>query len=57
MSAIDFQLWDEEKIDDSNCKRDFIKTYHQSGANVDRENSNTKFYFGENHNFVQVGNE
>ena len=56
MSAGDFQLIDEEKIDDSIIKRDFIKFYHQSGANVNNENSNIKFYFGENFNFVQVGN-
>ena len=36
--------------------RDFIKIYHQSGANVDAENSQIKFYFGENDNFIQVGN-
>ena len=56
MSAQDFQLKDNEKIDDSIIKRDFIKIYHQSGANADVENSQNKFYFGENHNFIQVGN-
>ena len=56
MSAEDFQLIDNEKIDDSIIKRDFIKIYHQSGANVDAENSQIKFYFGENHNFIHVGN-
>ena len=29
MSAVDFQLIDDEKIDDSIKKRDFIKVYHQ----------------------------
>ena len=43
MSAEDFQLIETEKIDDSNIKRDFIKTYHQSGANVDAETSQIKF--------------
>ena len=56
MSAEDFQLIDIEKIDDSIIKRDFIKIYHQSGANVDAENSQINFYFGENHSFIQVGN-
>ena len=56
MSAEDFQLIDNEKIDDSIIKRDFMKIYHQSGANVDAENSQIKFYFGENYNFIQVGN-
>ena len=56
MSVEDFQLIDIEKIDDSNIKRDFIKIYHQSGANVDVENSQIKIYFGENHKFIQVEN-
>ena len=56
MSANDFQLIDDEKIDDSIIKRDFIKIYHQSGANVDAEISQIKFSFGENYNFIQVGN-
>ena len=56
MSAEDFQLIDDSKIDDSIIKRDFIKIYHQSGANVDAENSQIEFYFGENHNFIQVVN-
>ena len=56
MSAEDFQLIDDEKIDDSIIKRDFIKIYHQSGANVNSENLQIKFHFGENHNFIQLGN-
>ena len=56
MSAVDFQLVDDEKIDDSCIKRDFIKIYQQFGADVNNENSNIKFYFGEIHNFIQVGN-
>ena len=56
MGALDFQLIDDEKIDDSIKKRDFIKTYQQSGADVNIENSNIKFYCGENHNFIQIGN-
>ena len=56
MSAEDFQLIDNEKIDDSVIKQDFIKIYHQSGANVDAENSQIKFHFGENHNFNKVDN-
>ena len=47
---------DDEKIDDSIIKPDFIKIYHQSGADVNNENSNIKVYFGENHNFNLVGN-
>ena len=56
MSAVDFQLEDDEKIDGSVIKRDFIKIYHQSGADVNSANSIIKFYFGENHRLIQVGN-
>ena len=56
MSAVDFQLVDEEKIGNSIIKRDFKKIYHQSGADVNKENSNIKFYFRENHKFIKVGN-
>ena len=56
MSAEDFQLIDDSKIDDSIIKRDFIKIYHQHGAEVNNENQNIKFYFGENLNYIQIGN-
>ena len=42
---------DDKKIDDSFIKRDFIKVYHQSAADVYNENSNSKFYFAENQFF------
>ena len=47
---------DDSKIDDSIIKRDFIKIYHQHGAEVNNENQNTKFYFGQNPNYLQIGN-
>ena len=56
MSAEDFQLIDDSKIDDSIIKRDFIKIYHQHGAEVNNENQNIKFYFAENLNYIQLGN-
>ena len=56
MSTVDFQLVDDEQFDDSIIKRDFIKLYHQSGADFNNQNSNIKFYFGENHKFTQDGN-
>ena len=37
-------------------KRDFIKIYHQHGAEVNNENQNNKFYFGKNLNYIQIGN-
>ena len=57
MSAEDFQLIDDSKIDDSIIKRDFINIYHQHGAEVNNENQNIKFYFGENLNYIQRGND
>ena len=43
MSSEDFQLIDESRIDDSIIKWDFIKIYHQYGAEVNIENENIKF--------------
>ena len=34
-----------------------MKFYHQSGANADAEKSNNKFYSGETHKYIQVGNK
>ena len=56
MSTEGFQLIDDSKIDDSIIKRDFIKIYHQHGAEVNNENQKNKFYFGENFNYIQIGN-
>ena len=56
MSVEDFQLIDDSKIDDSIIERDFIKIFHQFGAEVGNENQNVKFYFGENLNYIQIDN-
>ena len=56
MSAEDFQMIDDSKIDGSIIKRDFIEIYYQHGAEVNNENQNIKFYFGENLNDIQIGN-
>ena len=37
MSAEDFQLPDDLIIDDSIIKTDFMKIYHQHGAQLDNE--------------------
>ena len=50
------QLIDDSKIDDSNIKSDFLKIHHQHGAEVNNENQNIKFYFGEKLNYIQIGN-
>ena len=56
MSAEDFQLIDDSKIEDSIIKRDFIEIYHQHGAEVNNENQNNKIYSGENLNYIPIGN-
>ena len=43
-------MLDNEPFDNSIIKRDFLKIYHQQGA------QNIEFIFGENNNFHQVGN-
>ena len=45
-----------EKIDNSNIKRDFRKLYHQQAANKNDSNQNIVFLFGENTNYRQFGN-
>ena len=55
MSAVDFQLVNDERIDDSIIERDFMKINHQFGADVNNQNSNINFYCGESQTFIQVG--
>ena len=56
MSLEDFQLLDNEPFDNSIIKRDFLKIYHQQGAQLNQSDQNIEFIFGENNNFHQVGN-
>ena len=56
MSAEAFQLIDDSRIDDSIIKMDFIKIYHQHGAEYNKENQKNKIYFGENPTYIQLGN-
>ena len=56
MSAEDFQLIDDSKIDDSILIGDFWKTFYQHGAEINKGNQNINFYFGENPNYIQIGN-
>ena len=56
MSLEDFQLIDNEPIDNSIVKRDYTKVYHQQGANLNDSNQNVEFIFGENNNYYQIGN-
>ena len=56
MSLEDFQLLDNEPFDNSIVKRDFLKIYHQQGAQINQPDQNIEFIFGENNNYHQVGN-
>ena len=56
MSLEDFQLIDNEPIDNSIVKRDYTKVYHQQRANSNDSNQNVEFIFGENNNNYRIGN-
>ena len=56
MSLEDFQLLDNEQFDNSIIKRDFLKVYHQQGAQLNDADQNIEFIFGENNNYHQIGN-
>ena len=56
MSLEDFQLIDNEPIDISIKKRDFIKVYHQQGAQLNDPDQNIEFIFGKNNKYHQIGN-
>ena len=51
-----FEVIDNEPIDNSIIKRDFIKVYHQQGAQLNDPDQNTEFIFGENNTYHQIGN-
>ena len=52
----DFQLLDKDTFDNSIVKRDFMKVYHQQGAQLNDPDQNIKFTFFENNNYHQIGN-
>ena len=56
MSLEDFQLLDNEHIDNSIIKRDFTKLYHRQGDQLNQSDQNNEFIFGENNNYHQIGN-
>ena len=56
MSLEDFQLTDNEPIDNSVIKRDYTKVYHQQRANLNDSNQSVVFIFSENNNYHQIGN-
>ena len=56
MSLEDFQLIDNEPIDNSIVKGVYTNVYHQSGANLNDSNQNVEFNFGEINNYYEIGN-
>ena len=56
MSLEDFQLLDNEPLDNSIIKRDFAKIYHRQGDQLNQSDQNIEIIFGENNNYHQIGN-
>ena len=50
------KLLDNEPIDNSIIQRDFLKVWHQQGAQLNAADQNIEFIFGENNNYHQIGN-
>ena len=55
MCLEDFQILDNEPIDNSIVKRDFLKSYHQQGGQLKDPKQNIENIFAENTNYHQVG--
>ena len=56
MSLEDFQLLNDETIDNSIIKRDYSKIYKRQGDQLNQSDQNIEFIFGENNNYYQIGN-
>ena len=56
MSLEDFQLLDNEPLDNSIIKRDFTKIYHRQGDQLNQSDQNIEVIFDENNNYHQIGN-
>ena len=56
MSLEDFQLLDNEPLDNSIIKRDFTKKYHRQGDQLNQSDQNIEYIFGENNSYHQIGN-
>ena len=56
MSLENFQLLDNEPLDNSIIKRDFTRIYHRQGDQLNQSDQNIEFIFGENNNYHQIGN-
>ena len=56
MSLEDFQLLDNEPLDNSIIKRDFTEIYYRQGDQLNHSDQNIEFIFGENNKYHQIGN-
>ena len=56
MSLEDFQLLDNEPLDNSIIKRDFKKIYHRQGDQLNQSDQDIEFIFGENNKHHQISN-
>ena len=56
MSLENFQLLDNEPLDNSIIKRDFTKIYHRQGDQINQSDQSIEFIFRENNNYHQIGN-
>ena len=56
MSHEGFQLIDNEALDNSNKRGDFLYFYHQQATNLKDSDQNIESIFGENNNYHQIGN-
>ena len=56
MSLEDFRLLDNEPLDNSKIKRDFTKTYHRQGDQLNQWDQKIDFIFDESNNYHQIGN-
>ena len=56
MSLEDFQLLDNEPLDNIIIKKDFTKIYHRQGDQINQSDQNIEFFFGENNNYDHIGN-
>ena len=56
MGLEDFQLLDNEPIDNSIIRRDFTKTYHRQGDPLNQSDQNIEIVFGEINNYHQIVN-
>ena len=56
MNLEDFQLLDNEPLDNSINKREFIKKYHRHGGELNQSDQNIEFISGENDTYHQISN-